>query len=119
MNGDAILTPAWFEPENSGAPAGVQLRATADGEGFVLTGTKRHVAFASSAAALVVLARTGDAPVDVDLFLVDPAAPGVTLTQQFSVASDTQYQVTLDDVRGDGWRSHRRRRGRGGRRGTR
>jgi alkylation response protein AidB-like acyl-CoA dehydrogenase len=47
----------------------------------------------------LVLARTGDALGDVDLFLVDPTAEGVTLTQQFSVASDTQYRVDFDGVR--------------------
>lgn len=98
VSGEAILTPAWFEPENSCAPAGVQLRAVAEGDGYRLTGTKRHVAFASSAQRLLVLARTGDAPGDVDLFLVDPQAAGVTLTQQFSISSDTQYRVDLDAV---------------------
>jgi alkylation response protein AidB-like acyl-CoA dehydrogenase len=48
---------------------------------------------------LVVLARTGPSLTDVDLFVVDPAAPGVTLTQQFSLASDCQYQVHLAEVR--------------------
>ncbi len=96
--GDALLTPAWFEPENSCGPRGVEMRAEPDGSGFRLTGTKRHVPFASSAAALVVLARTGAAPADVDLFLVDPGTEGVTLDQQFTVASDTQYRVTFDGV---------------------
>jgi len=57
------------------------------------------VAFASSADRLVVLARTGDAAEDVDLFLVDPGARGVTLRQQFTISSDTQYEVMLSDVR--------------------
>jgi alkylation response protein AidB-like acyl-CoA dehydrogenase len=97
-SGDAVLTPAWLEPSGGFGPAGVQLRATADGDGYKLSGTKRHVAFASSATRLVVLARTGDAPTDVDAFLVDPNDPGVSLTQQLSLASDTQYQVNLDGV---------------------
>ena len=67
-------------------------------DGVVLSGTKRHVAFASSAERLVVLARTGDAPTDIDLFLVDPTAPGVVLTQKTSISSDTQYDVELTDV---------------------
>ncbi len=96
--GEAILTPAWFEPENSCAPTGVQLRAVPDAAGYRLTGTKRHVAFASSAQRLLVLARTGDAPGDVDLFLVDPQAEGVTLKQQPTLASDNQYRVDLDEV---------------------
>ncbi len=99
VTGEAILTPAWLEPENTSGPTGVQLRAVPDGDGWTLTGTKRHVAFASSASRLVVLARTGDAPGDVDLFLVDPADPGVTVTQQLTVASDAQYKVELSDVR--------------------
>ena len=99
VTGEAIFTPAWFEPENSGAPAGIQLQARPDGDGFLFTGTKRHVAFASSATRLVVLARTGDAPTDVDLFLLDPAADGVTLTQQHSIGSDAQYRLDLTDVR--------------------
>jgi alkylation response protein AidB-like acyl-CoA dehydrogenase len=99
VSGEAILTPAWLEPENSSGPNGVQLRAEPDGDGWTLTGTKRHVAFASSASRLVVLARTGDAPGDVDLFLVDPAGPGVTLTQQLTIGSDAQYKVELSGVR--------------------
>ena len=98
VTGEAILTPAWLEPENTSGPTGVQLRAVPDGDGWTLTGVKRHVAFASSATRLVVLARTGDAPEDVDLFLVDPAADGVTLTQQLTIASDAQYRVDLDGV---------------------
>jgi len=99
VSGEAILTPAWLEPENSSGPKGVQLRAVPDGDGWTLTGTKRHVAFASSASRLVVLARTGDGVDDIDLFLVDPAADGVTLTQQLTIASDAQYQVELSGVR--------------------
>jgi alkylation response protein AidB-like acyl-CoA dehydrogenase len=99
VTGDAVLTPAWLEPENGFGPKGVQVRAVPDGDGFTISGTKRHVAFAKAATALVVLARTGDAPGDIDLFLVDPAADGVTLTQQMSISSDTQYRVDLDRVR--------------------
>ncbi|MGO9853537.1 MAG: acyl-CoA dehydrogenase family protein [Acidimicrobiales bacterium] len=97
-SGEAILTPAWMEPENGFSPRGVAARAEADGEGFRISGVKRHVAYASAADRLVVLARTGQAAEAVDLFLVDPAATGVTLRQQFSIASDTQYEVRLADV---------------------
>ncbi len=97
-SGEAVLTPAWLEPENGFSPRGVEVRAAAEDSGFKISGVKRHVAFASAADRLVVLARTGDAADAVDLFLVDPTAPGVTLRQQFSIASDTQYEVTLADV---------------------
>jgi alkylation response protein AidB-like acyl-CoA dehydrogenase len=97
--GEAILTPAWLEPNHGFGPRGVQLRATSDGDGFVLDGTKWHVPYARAATRLLVLARTGDGDTDVDLFLVDPQARGVTLEQQFTIASDTQYAVRLDGVR--------------------
>jgi alkylation response protein AidB-like acyl-CoA dehydrogenase len=97
-SGEAVLSVAWLEPENGFSPLGVQTQATAKGSGFQLSGVKRHVLFASSSDRLVVLARTGDAPEAVDLFLVDPGGPGVTLRQQFSLASDTQYEVALDGV---------------------
>jgi alkylation response protein AidB-like acyl-CoA dehydrogenase len=99
VSGEAVFTPAWLEPENSSRATGVQVRALPDGDGWTITGIKRHVAFASSATRLVVLARTGDAYEDVDLFLVDPTAVGVTLTQQMTIASDAQYQVELSGVR--------------------
>ncbi len=99
VTGEAILTPAWLEPENGYGPKGVQVAAVPDGNDFIITGTKRHVAFAKAATGLVVVARTGDAPGDVDLFMVDPTAQGVTLTQQMTIASDAQYRVDLDGVR--------------------
>jgi alkylation response protein AidB-like acyl-CoA dehydrogenase len=115
VTGEEILTPAWLEPENGFGPKGVQVRAVPDGDGYIITGTKRHVAFAKAATGLVVVARTGEAPGDVDLFMVDPQGSGVTLTQQMTIASDSQYRVDLDQVRvtaadriggpGTGWAS--------------
>jgi alkylation response protein AidB-like acyl-CoA dehydrogenase len=103
-SGETILTPAWLEPDNGYGPRGVQMRAIPDGDDFRLSGAKRHVLFASSASALLVLARTGDAEADVDLFLVDPATTGVEMKQQLSLASDTQYRVDFTDVRVPGAR---------------
>jgi alkylation response protein AidB-like acyl-CoA dehydrogenase len=97
--GDEIFTTAWLEPDHGFGPRGVDLRAREDGEGFVLDGTKWHVPFASAATEFVVLARTGDADTDVDLFLVDPTATGVSLEQYKTIASDTQYAVEFDGVR--------------------
>ncbi len=101
-SGEAVLSVAWLEPDNSSGPSGVQMAAVPDGDGFVLSGPKRHVPYASSADRLVVLARTGDAEDGaeaVDLFLVDPTDEGVTLTLQPTVAGDTQYRVDFDRVR--------------------
>lgn len=97
-SGESILVPAWVEPDNGYGPLGVQVRAEADGAGHTISGTKYLVRFASSAERLVVLARTGDAETDVDLFLVDPSADGVTLDQRHSISSDNQYRVDFDSV---------------------
>jgi len=96
--GEAIVTPAWLEPENGFSARGVEAKAVADGSGFTISGVKRHVGYASSADRLLVLARIGDDVDAVDLFLVDPSAAGVTMRQQMSIASDTQYEVTLSGV---------------------
>lgn len=110
-SGESILTPAWLEPDRGFGPAGVALTAEPEGDGWRLRGTKRHVAFASAAERLLVLARDGDRVV---FLLVDPGADGVSLVQQRSISSDTQYRIDLADVRvgadalvgeapGDGW----------------
>ncbi|MCI3948154.1 MAG: acyl-CoA dehydrogenase domain protein [Acidimicrobiales bacterium] len=109
-SGEAILSIAWVEPGRGFGPEGVRLRAERDGDGWRLTGTKQHVAFAGSAERLLTLARTDEG---VTLFLVDPQGDGVTLTQQRSMASDTQFRLDLDGARvgegdvvgtvGEGW----------------
>ncbi len=88
---ERITVPAWIEPSRGFGEKGIALRADA------LTGTKRHVPFAAAADELLVLARDGD---DVVYVAVDPKAPGVTLTQQHTVASDTQHRVDFDAVTG-------------------
>jgi alkylation response protein AidB-like acyl-CoA dehydrogenase len=93
--GDAIITTAWLEPGGGFGPQGVQLAASADGDGWRLDGVKRHVPFAAAADRLLVLARTSEGP---SLFLVDPTAPGVTLTQLMTISSDTQYRIDFDGV---------------------
>lgn len=98
-SGEAILTPAWLEPRGSFAARGVQLRAEDDGQGFVLTGSKLHVTFARAAERLVVLARASDAADGIDLFLVDPQAKGVTLSQRRNLGSQSVYRVDFDRVR--------------------
>ena len=98
-SGEAIVTNAWLEPGNGFGARGVQTRATADGSDFVLDGVKWHVPYAQASTAMVVLARTGAGDSDVDLFLVDTGAAGVTMEQQLTLGSDTQFAVTLSGVR--------------------
>ena len=97
-SGETIATVGWLEPGGGYKPRGVQLAARADGDGFVLDGAKEHVPFAAAADLVVVLARTGDDDTDIDLFVVEAGAPGLSLDQRMSISSDTQYRATLDGV---------------------
>ena len=95
---ERVTTIAWLEPDRGFGPKGIAMRAGA------ITGTKRHVPYAAAADELLVLARDDD---DVVFVRVDPKAEGVTLTQQHTIASDTQYRVDFDgatgEVVGEGW----------------
>ena len=114
-SGEAIFTTAWLEPGHGYGPEGVQVTARVAGDEYLLSGEKLHVAFANSAARFVVLARSGEGTEGLDLFIVDPASPGIAMTQQLSLASDCQYQVSFDNVKvpasarigesGSGWRT--------------
>ena len=96
--GEVIVSVAWLEPGRGFGPEGVQLAAAVDGDGWRLNGAKQHVAFARAADQLLVLARTPDGPTN---FLVPPTADGVTLDQQLTISSDTQFHVDFDGVRVD------------------
>ncbi len=98
-SGDAVLTPAWLEPDRGFEAEGVQLSARREGDEVILSGSKRHVQFATAATGLIVLARIDEGEGGVGLFLVEPLNGGVTLTQELSLASDTQYRVELQDLR--------------------
>lgn len=114
-DGTGIVAPAWLEADHGFGPEGVQLRAERNGGHYRLNGAKRHVFHAAAAKQLLVLARTGTVSTAIDLFLVDIDAQGVTLEQQKSMASDTQYKVTFENVQidvanrvgaeGQGWKA--------------
>ena len=90
-SGERIVTVAWLEPDGGFTERGINTRL----DGGRLTGVKRHVPFARAADRMLVLARDGE---DIALAVVDPTADGVTLEQQLTVASDTQYTVRFDNA---------------------
>ena len=98
-SGEAILAPTWLEPRRGFGPEGVQMRAQFEGDEVVLSGTKLHAVFAAAADQWIVLARTGDGPEEIDLFLVDPVTPGIELSQRLNLGSETTYRVDFDGVR--------------------
>jgi alkylation response protein AidB-like acyl-CoA dehydrogenase len=107
--GEVILTLARHELDRGEGPEGITVRAD---DGGRLHGTKIRVPLAAAADALLVLARTGDGPTDIGLFLVEAGAEGLRLEQTTVLGSDAEYQVTLDGVAGerlgaDGWAAFR------------
>lgn len=72
-------------------------RATRDAEGYLLTGSKVLVAGAPGADALIVSAGLEDG--GCGLFLIEPDAPGVTLTVQRTLDSAHAADLTLEQVR--------------------
>jgi len=81
--GERRGTLALFEPEGGAQPGYIRMEAKPDNGGFVLNGEKLFVPDAHVSDFMVVAARTnqGNDPSDgVTLFLVDPKAPGVSIT---------------------------------------
>lgn len=112
-SGEAVFTPAWLEPSGGYGETGIQFEAKKDGDAFVLSGAKLHVNFGGVADRLVTLVRSADG---VDLLLVDPDAPGVTLTHYLSQSGEPHFRVDFDGVRvpaserigaaGSGWETY-------------
>jgi alkylation response protein AidB-like acyl-CoA dehydrogenase len=101
IQGERIGTMAWHEPSATSAPWGIETMATAQGEDYLLSGTKLWVPYAHVADYLLTVARTakGATPADgITLFLVDAKSPGVTITKLGTIADDHQCEVLLQDV---------------------
>jgi alkylation response protein AidB-like acyl-CoA dehydrogenase len=95
--GEAILSVAINEPNASWGPQGITLRAQRLGDRYRLDGTKVFVSDANAATELIVVVRTGDAPTDLSLLLLDTAARGVRVKRLRGFLS-WQCEVALDGV---------------------
>src|SRR2546428_1739726 len=100
--GEARATLALLDADLDWRPEGTRTRAEKSATGWTLSGTKRFVPWAHVADVLLVPARTPDG---LTLFLVDPAAAGLTLEPAQVMDGTTRLvTVTLDatPVGGDG-----------------
>ncbi|MFQ5814486.1 MAG: acyl-CoA dehydrogenase family protein [Anaerolineae bacterium] len=100
--GELIMTMALTEPSARWDASGVQLEAKAEGDEFVLNGTKLFVPDAHVADHLLVVARTQQAedPADgVTVFLVDSRTPGIKFELLKTIAADKQCEVAFEKVR--------------------
>ncbi|MGK2950441.1 MAG: acyl-CoA dehydrogenase family protein [Acidimicrobiales bacterium] len=96
IDGSSTLGVALYEPDDLAVPVVPSTTATAVDGGWRIDGEKALVVGADRTRALLIPARTGDASSAV--YLVDPAATGVTLTRQVAVTGEPQWTVRLDAV---------------------
>ncbi len=100
--GDAVLTWAFHEQNPLLLPEAVQCRAVADGNDFVITGSKMFVDNYVAADHCLVVCRTAPASAanaGLSLFLVDTKSAGLSPVPLITLAKDKVSEVTLQNVR--------------------
>ena len=98
-NGEKIVALALTEPSATYQPEGIELRAAKDGNDFRLSGTKLFVAHAHIADQLIVVARTGNVPEDISLFLVEANTPGISVSPFKTISGERQAEITFNNAR--------------------
>jgi len=100
-NGELIFTMAFLEPSGLYDASGIAVRATAQGDSYVIKGTKVFVAMANVADYLICVTRTRDAssPEDgITLFIVDAKASGLHCEVIPTIAMDKLCEVRFEDI---------------------
>lgn len=100
--GSLIMTWAFQEQDPRLLPEAVQAQAVADGDDFVITGTKMFVDNFNVAEKCLVACRTAPASADnqgISMFLVNTNTPGISHTPLVTLAKDKQSKVEFNQVR--------------------
>ena len=101
-DGNMVLTWAVHERDARLIPEAMELEAKADGDGWILNGTKMFVDNFVVAGRCLVAARTSPASSSnqgISLFLVDTNGNGVNQTALSTLAKDKQSRVDFNDHR--------------------
>jgi acyl-CoA dehydrogenase len=104
-SGEWTASFALTETDAGSDPAGLKTRAVRDGDGWIITGSKRYITNAPVADVFMVFARTNpDAPATkgISCFLVPSGTKGVTVgakDSKMGQAGAWTADVYLDDVR--------------------
>ena len=102
VSGKSVLTWAFTERNPRFVPEAVQMKAQAQGDQFVLDGTKLFVDNFPAADHCLVVARTtpgSKGAQGLTLFIVDAHSKGISQTPLITLAKDKQSEVTFKDVR--------------------
>lgn len=100
-SGEMILTMALTEPNGRYDAAGVETKAVAQGDSFVISGTKLFVENAHIADYMICVARTteGATPEEgITLFLVNAKSPGIKVEGIPTMADDKLCEVVFENV---------------------
>lgn len=100
-SGEMILTMALTEPNGRYDAAGVETKAVAQGDSFVINGTKLFVENAHIADYMICVARTteGATPEEgITLFLVNAKSPGIKVEGIPTMADDKLCEVVFENV---------------------
>ena len=103
LSGEDYWCQGFSEPGAGSDLAALQLRATADGEDYVLNGSKiwtTHAHFANRMFALVRTSSEGKPQAGISFLLLDMATPGIKVEPIRTLAGDHEFnQVFFDDAR--------------------
>jgi alkylation response protein AidB-like acyl-CoA dehydrogenase len=97
VRGEQIWTVAITEPARSWGPQGIAMTPERHHGGYLLNGVKLFVSDAVAATHLIVTVRTGPAPDDTSLLLVDKRTKGVS-TRLLPGFIGWQAEVTFSDA---------------------
>ena len=100
--GEAIWTMALLEEAASYNPAEITMAAVAEGDSYILQGSKVFVADAHAADYLLVAARTGQSNAaggGITLFVVEAKSPGISLEPMPTMAGDRQFRVRFEKAK--------------------
>jgi alkylation response protein AidB-like acyl-CoA dehydrogenase len=98
-SGEQVWSLALTESAGTYEASSIELRASLEQEGYLLTGTKFLVPYAHVADYLLVVARTSEAKERVSIFLVDGKSPGIKIEVISTMARDKLCEVTFNKVR--------------------
>ena len=99
--GELILTTALLEGDGVFDASGITVKATPQGDNFVINGTKLFVEMAHAANYILCAARTTDGTSPekgVTLFIVDSKTPGISCDVMPTIAADKLCEVRFKDV---------------------
>lgn len=95
-SGEAIFTLALTEASASYDASGIETKATAEGDNYIINGTKLFVPDANVADHMLVVAKTDKG---ITIFILDAKSAGISHTVLKTIANDKLCEVVFDKVK--------------------